>query len=181
MIIFRAVDTAISWELPIFIFNSGGGRGRCLFQRTTRNWECQKKRHTLDTSAKKWKALLRNMLKSKLTDTTLLNDCIAFMSLLTPHGIHGLAWLTRHVVFVSWHLSRVHHGNSTFSRTISHTFYLFLQNFLTSRVGGGGLSPQLSSKFVRWGRIFVLSSLEEVKILPSAKNFQNSPKYQFRT
>jgi hypothetical protein len=46
-------------------------------------------------------------------------------------------------------LSRVHHGNSTFSRTISHTFYLFLQNFLTSRVGGGGLFPQLSSKFVR--------------------------------
>ncbi len=46
-------------------------------------------------------------------------------------------------------LSLVHHGNSTFSRTISHTFYLLLQNFLTSRVGGGGLFPQLSSKFVR--------------------------------
>ncbi len=60
--------------------------------------------------------------------------------------------------------SLVPHGYSTSSWCFVRAFYLLLQSFLTSHMGGGGISPWLSN-LVRRDRIFVLSSLDEVKIL----------------
>ena len=75
----------------------------------------------------------------------------------------------------------VPHGNSTSSRCFVRAFYLFLQNFLTSHVRGGGNYREFSSSLYGESRKSLPLGLEEVKILPPAQNIQNSQKYQFRT